>query len=226
MNFPVVRFTASGALVVVAFAGALVMSAAVLAHASSNAADSACAAGAAADAYPANAVPGPYALERGMRVLRHKHLRDAVGRFKVAASWGSKIAEYNLGLMYWNGDGVRKDYAKAVAWLALADQRHNSAKIDGSLQYAYAKLTLAERKQADADFGAMVDTYGDAVALKRARAAWRRAARSATGSRVGAGGDLSGDAGIRESELHCNPYWPYPLKEDLAGHSKHQKSGS
>lgn len=179
----------------------------------------ACKAGA-GDVYPPEAAPGLQAQEEGLKALRHRHLQYAIDRFKVAASWGAQIADYNLGLMYWNGLGVTKDHAKAVAWLALADQRHNSARIEGSLQFAYAKLTAAERAQANSDFNRMVGTYGDAVALKRAREAWRDAARSQTGSRLGAGGDLSGGAGIEESALGCNQYWPYPLKEQLTKAAK------
>lgn len=179
----------------------------------------ACTAGA-GDFYPPEVTPGLYAQHQGLRALRHHDPRYAIDRLKVAAAWGSKVAEYNLGLMAWLGDDEPTDHPLAVAWLALADERHNSAKIDGILQFAYAKLTPAQHQQADADFDRMLRMYGDAVALKRARDTWRQAARSQTGSHVGASGDLSGGAGIDVSALRCNPYWPYPLKEQLTGNSK------
>ena len=187
-----------------------------------------CAAGA-GNAYVADVTPGAYALDQGLQALRGHQPRYAIDRFKVAASWGAKIAQYNLGLMYWNGDGVPKDHARAVAWLALADERHNSATIEGSLQFAYGKLTAAEHQQADADFNRMVQTYGDAVALTRARTTWLRQVHAQTGSRLGAGGDITASCRIHgemhacpdnmhadASALVCNRYWPYPLAEHLA----------
>ena len=186
------------------------------AHAEAEGSSKACAAGAAAS-FPSNAIPGIHEFKRAVHALKDSDQKAAIHRLKISASWGEKVAQYDLGLMYWKGQGVSRDRAMAVAWLALADQRHNSTRIDGSLQYAYGKLNVKQRQQADVDFGALVKTYGDKVALRRARMAWRRSAQSTTGSRLGFTGDLSGGSGVRESYLQCNPYWPYPMKEDLSG---------
>jgi TPR repeat protein len=46
----------------------------------------------------------------------------------VIASNGSQVyasAPYNLGLMYYNGKGVRQDYAEAVKWYLLAAEQGN-----------------------------------------------------------------------------------------------------
>ena len=187
-----------------------------------------CAAGA-GNAYAADITPGAYALDQGLQALGDRQSRYAIDRFKVAASRGAKIAEYNLGLMYWNGDGAPKDHARAVAWLALADERPNSAAIEGSLQFAYGKLTAAEHQQTDADFNRMVKTCSDAVALTRARTAWLQQAHAQTGSRLGTGGDVTASCRIHgemracpdsahadASVLACNRYWPYPLAEHRA----------
>lgn len=189
------------------------------AHTKAEESSEACAAGAAVS-FPSNATPGIHEFKRAIHAVKDRDQKAAIRRLKISASWGEKIAQYDLGLMYWKGDGVSKDRAMAVAWLALADQRHNSARIEGSLQYAYGKLDAKQRQQADVDFGTLVKTYGDKVALTRARMAWRRSAQETTGSRLGFTGDLLGGSGVRESYLQCNPYWPYPLKEDL-GSSQH-----
>lgn len=75
----------------------------------------ACAAGAANSHYSTNVTPGLSALSQGLSALRSHNPKYAVGRFKVAASWGSKIAQYNLGLMYWSGYGSGKNRPLAVA---------------------------------------------------------------------------------------------------------------
>ena len=169
----------------------------------------ACNAGAGNNYLKTGATPGIAALLQGQTALRSHQIKYATGRFRVAASWGSKIAQYNLGLMYWNGYGVLRNHSTAVAWLGLADQRHNSAKIGGSLQFAYAKLTSAEKKQSNVEFNDLSKTYADKVALLRARDAWLRTVRSQTGSHLGAGAYRVDGAGLDASPLACNPYWPY-----------------
>ncbi len=185
----------------------------------------ACAAGA-SDQFPANAVPGIDAFERAIDAWHHHRVHEAIHSFKLAAFWGEKVAEYDLGLMYWQGKAIPQNRPLAVAWLALADQRHNSDRINGSLQYAYARLDGSQRHKAAADFGQLAGTYGDGAALTRARDAWRRVARSSTGSRLGASDELSGGSGVRERYLSCNRYWPYPIRENLAGKPAPHARGS
>ena len=42
--------------------------------------------------------------------------REAVKWFRKAAEQGDASAQYNLGVMYANGEGVPEDYVKAYAW--------------------------------------------------------------------------------------------------------------
>lgn len=47
------------------------------------------------------------------------------------------MAAYNLGLMYTNGQGVEKDYAKAAGWYAkAADHGDQRAQFNLGLLYA------------------------------------------------------------------------------------------
>ena len=42
--------------------------------------------------------------------------KEAVQWYQMAAINGDPAAQYNLGVMYAKGDGVEKDYVKAVRW--------------------------------------------------------------------------------------------------------------
>lgn len=108
----------------------------------------------------------------------------AVDMYKVAASWAYKPAEYNLGLMYFKGHGVPVNRALGAAWMILAAER-------GEPLYVKARdamvtlLTNAQFAETDACWSQLRDTYGDKVALRRAKAQWAWAKSQKTGSRVG-----------------------------------------
>ena len=63
--------------------------------------------------------------------------QDVVEAIRLAAEEGDASAQFNLGVMYANGEGVPQDYAEAVRWYRLAtDQGHSSAQ--GGLGFMYA----------------------------------------------------------------------------------------
>jgi uncharacterized protein len=51
---------------------------------------------------------------------------EAVKWYRLAAEQGNANAQYNLGVMYDNGDGVVQDYAEAVKWYRLAAEQGNA----------------------------------------------------------------------------------------------------
>jgi uncharacterized protein len=53
-----------------------------------------------------------------------------------AAEQGYAEAQYNLGVMYGNGNGVVQDYAEAVKWYRLAAEQGN-AKAQNNLGVMY-----------------------------------------------------------------------------------------
>lgn len=130
--------------------------------------------------------PGDYFFYLGALANQRHDYVHAIAMYKVAASWAHKPAEYNLGVLYLNGHGSPVDLPRAMAWFALAAER-------GETQYVYAKqllyahLTPAQFEQANDIWRELLPTYGDAVALARAKARWREVRYSATGSRVGSG---------------------------------------
>lgn len=67
--------------------------------------------------------PGVKFFTLGMQAFRKGDYRHAVDMYKVAASWAYKPAEYNLGVMYFKGQGVPVNRALGAAWMVLAAER-------------------------------------------------------------------------------------------------------
>jgi TPR repeat protein len=62
---------------------------------------------------------------------------EAVKWFRKAADQGEAVAQYNLGLMYYNSKGVPRDYVEAVKWFRkAADQGDADAQFILGLMYA------------------------------------------------------------------------------------------
>ena len=58
---------------------------------------------------------------------------EAISELRRAAEQGDAHAQYNLGLAYWDGEGVRRDHAEAVAWWRRAASRATRAEQRGDL---------------------------------------------------------------------------------------------
>ena len=68
--------------------------------------------------------------------------------FQVAKQGNAK-AQYNLGGMYYNGKGVRKDYAQAVQWYRRAAEQGNAdAQVNLGLMYANGQGVRQDYTQA------------------------------------------------------------------------------
>ncbi|MDE2157125.1 MAG: sel1 repeat family protein [Xanthomonadaceae bacterium] len=132
----------------------------------------------------ADARPGEYYFQLAVRAFEKKQYRHAIDMYQVAASWAYKPAEYNLGVMYFRGQGVPADRPLGTAWMVLAAERNDP-------HYAQARdlmvraLSNAEFAKADTLFGQLVPTYGDKVALHRAKVRWAQVRAGMTGSHVG-----------------------------------------
>jgi uncharacterized protein len=65
----------------------------------------------------------------------------------LAANQGYALAQYGLGFMYTNGQGVPQDYVEAVKWYRLAaEQGHAVAQ--GSLDRLAARMPPAQIAEA------------------------------------------------------------------------------
>jgi len=61
---------------------------------------------------------------KGLPGLLEKDSRKGIEYLSKAVKAKSLTARFNLGMAYYNGDGVGKDSSKAVQWLALAEKQN------------------------------------------------------------------------------------------------------
>lgn len=132
----------------------------------------------------ADARPGEYYFQLAVSALEKKQYRHAIDMYKVAASWAYKPAEYNLGVMYFRGQGIPVDRPLGTAWMVLAAER-NDPHYAHVRDLMVSELSNDEFAKADTLFGQLVPTYGDKVALNRAKVRWAQVRAGMTGSRVG-----------------------------------------
>ena len=59
-------------------------------------------------------------FEKGLKAYNQGDYKTAIKLWKPLAKQGDPYAQYNLGLMYGNGRGVKQDYKEAVKWYTLA----------------------------------------------------------------------------------------------------------
>jgi len=75
---------------------------------------------------------------QAMSLARKKNMKDAASLFHQAGEKGSRQAQYQLGLLYARGDGVKKDFIKAREWLhKAAVQGHPKAQFYLGQMYAF-----------------------------------------------------------------------------------------
>ena len=137
--------------------------------------------------------PGEYYFQQGVYAFAKKDYRFAIQMYEVAASWAYKPAEFNLGVIYARGQGVAIDLPRAMAWMALAAERNDARYVDAR-EAVYATLSKEQFEQANLIWRDLKKTYGDEIALRRAKARWADVRAHITGSRVGFVGHL--DVGV------------------------------
>lgn len=133
--------------------------------------------------------PGAKYFYNAVRAVKDKDYAFAINMYEVSASWGYKQAQYNLAIMYAKGDGVPVDRPRGMAWMALAAERGDPVYVEAR-EVVYADLSKDEFARANEIWRDLKKTYGDAVALERAKARWAQAKADMTGSRVGGVGPL------------------------------------
>lgn len=65
-------------------------------------------------------------LDTAMQYANQQNYPQAFAIFKRLAEQGDANAQYNLGLMYDNGYGIKQDYAQAVSWYRKAAEQWNA----------------------------------------------------------------------------------------------------
>lgn len=124
--------------------------------------------------------PGMVNYCLGLRDWKKGSYEDGMELLKLAAGWGNKSAQYTLGLIYFKGDHVESDRARSLAWLMLANERHNDPQIAMVERSILQLTTVGEKRQAQQLFRQLRKRYGDRVAGVRAWHRLRRALRGAS----------------------------------------------
>jgi TPR repeat protein len=99
----------------------------------------------------------------------------------LAAGWGSKPAQYSLGLAYFNGEGVAKDRPLGLAWLTLAAERDDPT-FKAVMKSVYAGMPADERGRAEVLYAKLREQYRDDVAAVRAKTRYDREIRAVAGN--------------------------------------------
>jgi len=75
-------------------------------------------------------------FEDGVAAYDKKDYKTALAKFKKEAEKGLADAQFNLGNMFSNGQGVVQDYKEAVRWYRLAaEQGNTSAQLNLGVMY-------------------------------------------------------------------------------------------
>jgi len=138
----------------------------------------------------ADARPGEYYFLLAVHAFRKNDFAFAIQMYEVAAAWAYKPAEYNLAIMYARGQGIPLDLPRGIAWMALAAERNEKRYVEAR-EAVYAEMTPEQFEQANVIWRELKKTYGDEVALRRAKARWAQVKSSMTGSRVGSVGNMT-----------------------------------
>lgn len=135
--------------------------------------------------------PGYRHYTEAMASYRAGQYASAKSKFKVAARWGDKLSQFNLGVMNYHGQGTSPNPARAWAWTALAAERGYPKMLDMADQM-YRGLSRAQRREGRAILeNELKPEFGDDVAIERTVARMERERRRATGSRTGFVGNLT-----------------------------------
>lgn len=82
------------------------------------------------------AAPAAAGLDEGLRAYKERDFKTALQELMLEAHRGNAVAQFHVGRMYDDGNGVVRDYAHAAYWYRKAAlQGHAEA------QFAYAKLS-------------------------------------------------------------------------------------
>jgi len=88
-------------------------------------------------------------IDAGLAAHHRGDYETALKEWHPLAEQGYASAQYNLGLMYGNGQGVPQDYKEAVKWWRLAaDQDHAAAQYSLGLMYGNGQGVPQDYKEA------------------------------------------------------------------------------
>ena len=124
----------------------------------------------------------------GMQKFADGNFKAAMTYFLIGARFADKLSQLSIGLMYLNGQGVKKDPVAAFAWVAIAAERKYPAFL-ATRDAIWAQLDASQREQAKALLAQLYPEYGDPAAKWRMTVRLRWGRTHMTGSYLGFGAD-------------------------------------
>jgi len=112
-------------------------------------------------------LPADYYYCLASQSYGEKNYDESQKFFHTAASWASKPAQYVLGVMALTGDHQPVNRPLALAWMALAAERHTE-RFDKAYIALREHLSPSERAQSETLLRELQPTYADATAATRA----------------------------------------------------------
>ncbi|MBN8886922.1 MAG: sel1 repeat family protein [Rudaea sp.] len=144
--------------------------------------------------------PDIFGMTVGMRRYAHKDYAGALKYFEIGSYYADKLSQLSTGLMYMNGEGVKKDPVTAYAWLDLAAER-DYPEFVSTRDNLKAELSPEQLAQATEMRKKLSERYGDAVAKPRMAQQLRQGQTEITGSRTG----FDSGANHIATNTHCGP---------------------
>ena len=85
-------------------------------------------------------------FDQGLAAYRAGDYDRAWKEFHVDAIAGHATAQFNIGVMYYRGEGVERDLVEAFAWIELATQQRNDAELIEAQEALSVMLTPDQRQ--------------------------------------------------------------------------------
>ena len=105
-------------------------------------------------------------FDKGLAAAQKGDFATALRELTPLAKQGNADAQYNLGVMYENGQGISKNYKTAVKWYRLAaDQGHASAQFNLGVMYGMGTGVIQDNVYAHMWFN-IAASSGDKDAVK------------------------------------------------------------
>lgn len=120
----------------------------------------------------------------GVDAYREGRKRVAFANFRLASRYADKTSQALIALMYWIGDGVPHDRARAYAWMDLAASR-GYPELQRQRDLYWAQLTDEERAQARYLRRSLDGDYGDEAGVRRLTLELGGIRSAVTGSHLG-----------------------------------------
>jgi TPR repeat protein len=86
-------------------------------------------------------------LEDGVAAMDRKDYKTALAKFRSAAQQGNARAQSNLGVLYFEGQGVLQDYTRAHMWFNIAAIAGDKDSVTNR-DLAASKMTAQQIEQA------------------------------------------------------------------------------